>query len=485
MKSKKFLIALPALFAAISMTACGGGDEGGSSGGGTISDIPTYEMPDAPAGSGEITVWVGEESVEFYQTAANEWVSQMHADNDQFNWTVTVSDFDSGGAAAKLELDNTTCADIVTVAHDNIGKLAQKKLIKPFNSKGLYEQVEADNTKSFYEVAHSVVDNERAIYGVPYIAQSLFLMYDKRYVSEEQAKTFEGLSEAAAARGDSTKAIELTGDDGFNFSFTLLAVKESDKSTTMEIYKDGDRSECWAQGEDSVANLQWARRYHADPHGMKLKPSTNGWATDVKMGGCLGIISGAWKYKEFSSAIGATNVGVAPIPTYTLTEDDVAGTEIEAGTVMRGGTFADFKALLINSASAGNKYVAEQSLVKFLSKKDIQNRSLMAADNLPSYDGAAAYIEQHKDELGVQKYQLAKAQTTMFSYGRPQPFITGILNYCYYQSGAPGLYAMCVENAEGDMGTTRAAREILYRMQYIWENAKDPQSAPATLPAQI
>ena len=436
MKSKKFLIALPALFAAISMTACGGGDEGGSSGGGTISDIPTYEMPDAPAGSGEITVWVGEESVEFYQTAANEWVSQMHADNDQFNWTVTVSDFDSGGAAAKLELDNTTCADIVTVAHDNIGKLAQKKLIKPFNSKGLYEQVEADNTKSFYEVAHSVVDNERAIYGVPYIAQSLFLMYDKRYVSEEQAKTFEGLSEAAAARGDSTKAIELTGDDGFNFSFTLLAVKESDKSTTMEIYKDGDRSECWAQGEDSVA-------------------------------------------------IGATNVGVAPIPTYTLTEDDVAGTEIEAGTVMRGGTFADFKALLINSASAGNKYVAEQSLVKFLSKKDIQNRSLMAADNLPSYDGAAAYIEQHKDELGVQKYQLAKAQTTMFSYGRPQPFITGILNYCYYQSGAPGLYAMCVENAEGDMGTTRAAREILYRMQYIWENAKDPQSAPATLPAQI
>ena len=139
----------------------------------------------------------------------------------------------------------------------------------------------------------------------------------------------------------------------------------------------------------------------------------------------------------------------------------------------------------INSASAGNKYVAEQSLVKFLSKKDIQNRSLMAADNLPSYDGAAAYIEQHKDELGVQKYQLAKAQTTMFSYGRPQPFITGILNYCYYQSGAPGLYAMCVENAEGDMGTTRAAREILYRMQYIWENAKDPQSAPATLPAQI
>ena len=467
------------------MTACGGGDEG-SGGDGTITDIETYELPEAPAGSGEISVWVGEESVEFYQTIANEWVAAMHAKNEGFNWTVKVEDSDSGGVAGLLEQDNTVCADIVTSAHDNIGKLAQKKLIKPFNSKALYKQVEDDNTASFYEVAHSVSDNQRAIYGVPYIAQSLFLMYDKRYVTEEQAKTFEGLSEAAAARGATSKAIELVGDDGFNFSFTLLAVKESDRSTSMKIYKNGDRTDCWAQGEDSVANLQWARRYHADPHGMKLKASTNGWETDVKMGGCLGIISGSWKYKSFASAVGATNVGVAPIPTFTLTAEDVAGTTIEAGTVMRGGTFADFKAFLINSASAGNKYVAEQSLIQYMSTKDVQNRSLIAADNLPSYDGAAEYIEEHKDDLGVQKYQLAKAQTTMFGYGIPQPFITGILNYCYYQSGGPGLYAMCVENVEGDMGTTRAAREILYRMQYIWETASDPgKSVPANLPAEI
>ena len=489
MKTKKLFIALPVFVTALGLIGCGGGDNSGSGGGGhSYKDIDTYELPEAPDGSGTITVWVGKESVEFYQTAANEWVAAMKASNSKFNFAVTVEDHDSGGIAGSMELDNTTCADIVTAAHDNIGKLAQEKLVKPFNMKSLYTQVEEDNPATFFEVSHSVVDNVRAIYGSPYIAQSLFLMYDKRYVTAEQAKTFEGLKEAAAARSTSkleVKAVTVTGQDGFNFSFPLLAQNNETHATTMKIYKDGDKKDCWAQGEDSVANLQWARRYFAEPNGLTW-PSSSGWEIDLQNGGVVSIIGGAWKYKAFASAIGATNVGVSMIPTYTLTEADVAGTTQTAGTVMRGGTFADCKCLLINAASEPSKYVAEQSLVKFLSTKAIQNRSLIACDNLPAYAGASDYIESIKDELGEQKYSLALAQNKMAAYGIAQPFINGTLNSYFYSKGAPTLYTMVVENTDGKYGTTKAAREILYRMQHIWEKGKDPETAvPSSLPKDI
>ena len=487
MNTKKILMAIPVLATVFAMGACGssGGEGGDPTPSHDWTDVKTVEMPDAPSGSGNIKVWVGNESVEYYQAEANKWVTTQKTANPEFNFTVTVEGHDSGGAAGDLEADASVCADVFTVAHDNVGKLAQEKLAKPFYSKGLVDQIEADNSAEFFEVSHSVVDKQRAVYGAPYIGQALFLMYDKRYVSEEQAKTFEGLQEAAKAAGAKTKAVGVVGQDGFNFSFTVLAQNNETHATSMKIYKDGDKKDCWAQGEDSVANLQWARRYFADPNGLGW-PSSSGWDVDLKNRGFISIISGAWKYNTFCSAIGATNVGVAMIPTYTLTADDVAGTTVAAGTVMRGGTFNDCKVFMINAKSDGSKYQAEQSLIKYLVTKEVQQGSLKECDNLPAYKEAATYIETIKETLGPAKYQLALAQVKMGAYSIPQPFIDGTLNSYYYSKGAPNLYAMVTENTDGKYGTTEAARQILYRMQHIWEKGKDPEkTVPAQLPAEI
>ena len=74
----------------------------------------------------------------------------------------------------------------------------------------------------------------------------------------------------------------------------------------------------------------------------------------------------------------------------------------------------------------------------------------------------------------------------MAAYGIAQPFINGTLNSYFYSKGAPTLYTMVVENTDGKYGTTKAAREILYRMQHIWEKGKDPETAvPSSLPKDI
>ena len=48
------------------------------------------EMAEDFAGTGTIKVWVGNESVEYYQAEANKWVADHKTKNAEFNMTVTV-----------------------------------------------------------------------------------------------------------------------------------------------------------------------------------------------------------------------------------------------------------------------------------------------------------------------------------------------------------------------------------------------------------
>ena len=462
---KKKLIALASLLAATGLAGCGGKKSGG-----------------------EISLWVGAESVEFYQQATKEYVDA----HPEFGYSVNVIAADTGTAGGQMLADNTQCGDIVTIAHDNIGKLAQKTLVKPLTNASLLAQIDADNPDEYKTVIRSKVGDlpEKYVIGSPYISQALFLMYNKDYVSEEQAKTFEGLKKAAEdARGPLGKTdvngCTVTGTDGFNFSFTLLARKSEDNSTTLKIYEGLDKSNTWCQGDDTVAVARWGQRTFAD--GTLIWPNDSGHATMMQTGTALSVIGGAWHYNAVKAAIGEAKVGIALIPEFTLTADDVAGTTIAPGTKMRGGTFADCKCFVINAASDASKYEAEQELIKYLSSKDLQNRSFKACTNVPAYKNAMDYIETVKSEVSEGAYAIAKAQTSMVQYGIAQPFVTATLNNYYYQAGGPDLYKnlLILDGTEED-ASLRHTQEVLYKMNYIWmfgNGTVDKAIIPESLPA--
>ncbi|MBP5664787.1 MAG: hypothetical protein J6X87_00740, partial [Clostridia bacterium] len=388
-------------------------------------------------GNKVIRVWVGEESVEFYQKICNEYV----AAHEDFGYTVEVKGMDTGAVAGTISNDPTAAADIYTVAHDNIGKLASTQCAKPIGDQSLIDQVLADNPESFRKVIYSTLNGTEYLYGVPYISQALFLYYNKALVTEEQAKSFEGLREAARAAG--TKAVTVTGDDGFNMSFALLATKVSDHSTTVKIYEGaesvsgGSKGTSNCQGDDTIAIMRWLQDYAADENGFKWA-SPDGWDADLDKSnkGVLAVIGGAWHYNTAKAALGETNLGIALIPTFTLTEKAVEGLSgVSAGDVYRGGTFADCKCFMINANSDKNKYAKEQELIKFMSSKESQNRSYVEWLNVPAYAGASSYIEQCYNEVKVteSQYNLASMQVSISEWGIPQPFFTGTLN-CYYYS---------------------------------------------------
>ena len=452
MNFKKIGVALATLGTTIALASCGGGNKSG----------------------GEISLWVGNESVNFYKEAVKDFLAQ----NSNFGYSINVVAADTGTIAGSMVSDNTACGDIITVAHDNIGKLAQRSLIKPLTDEGLLQQIEDDNPATYKDVIRSTMaeSTDKYVFGSPYISQALFLMYNKQYVTEEQAKTFEGLKEAALAlrETDTSKkgdihGCTLAGTDGYNFSFTLLARKVSDNSTTLKIYEGLEKANCYCQGDDTVAVTRWAQ--DAFRNGTLEWPNDSGYATMMQTHTALAVVGGAWHYNAVVSAIGEENVGLALIPTFTLTADHVAETTVPANTQMRGGTFADCKCFVINGASDGTKYAAEQQLIKYLSSKDVQNKSFKEALNVPAYKDAMNYIESVKDSIEPNAYKLAKVQSEMGQFGIPQPFVTATLNNYYYQAGAPDLYKNLIiidDKTEGD-GSLRKVREVLFTIEYIWK----------------
>ena len=449
MKFKNLLVACATLGTSIALASCGNG-------------------------GAEISLWVGNESVAFYKTA----VAEFLANNADFGYKINVVAADTGTIAGSMTSDNTACGDIITIAHDNIGKLAQKSLIKPLTDEGLLKQIDDDNPSEYKDVIRSTMkgSEEKFVFGSPYISQALFLMYNKEYVTEEQAQSFEGLQEAALAlrvadpskKGD-IHGCTLAGTDGYNFSFTLLARKVSDNSTTLKIYEGLDKSQCYCQGDDTVAVTRWAQ--DAFRNGTLEWPNDSGYATMMQTHTALAVVGGAWHYNAVVSAIGADNVGLALIPTFTLTAEQVIDTTIAPNTQMRGGTFADCKCFVINGASDGGKYAAEQQLIKYLSTKEVQNKSFKEAMNVPAYKGALEYIESIKDEIEPNAYNLAKVQTGMVQYGIPQPFVTATLNNYYYQAGAPDLYKnlIIIDEKDPDDAKLRKVREVLFTIEYVWK----------------
>jgi arabinogalactan oligomer/maltooligosaccharide transport system substrate-binding protein len=409
-----------------------------------------------------LDIWVGSESATFYTEKMVEYVTEYNnTHDDEFPFEIVVSGVDTGTAAATFLDDTEAGADIFTVAHDNLGKLiAGSSAIAPITSTALLTQIDNDNPESFKEVIKGTVDGTTYTFGIPYIAQSLVLYYNTEFITPEQAQTWEGI--LAAAKAADKQALSLTGTDGFNNSFLLLATNTDDHSTTLELYTDGVQENCFATGDDTIAKLKWGQRFFLDQNGAK-KPSESGWEIELSDNISLSVIGGAWHFSAAQSALGA-NLGITSLPTFTLTEADAYGTAV-AGTEFKSGTFADTKMFVMKKGSDKAEYL--EDILLFLSSKEIQEESFEAAQNLPAYKNAAAEFDAFQEETPEAK--LASAQVEMFSWGIPQPFgFSSKFNTYYYSKGAPELILAILENADNAYSTDQAIYDQMVEIESIW-----------------
>lgn len=391
-----------------------------------------------------IVVWVGSESADFYQTKLDEY-----AQAKQLKQKITVKGIDSSTAAEAVLKDPEAGPAIFTVPHDNLGKLiGTNPVIAALTGEELLAQIANDNPAGYQKVVTNSVNGKQFVFAAPYIGQALVLFYNKDVLSEEDVKTWEGIQAKAATVGADVKSCVTMGNDSYNFSYLMLARQITDKNgvalaqstTSVKIY-DGQTIDdmltldaCHCTGDDTMAVFKWGQRFYADANGGVLSGSTT-FDQLLKDGKVLSLIGGAWKYDSVKVALGS-KLGIAQLPSFTITEADAYGT-CEAGTQFKSGTFADCKVLCIN---AQNKYTKDnkvllEDIIKYMSSKEVQEGSFQQCNNLPAYKNASSEFEAMKADTN--EALLAKKQIEMAEWGLPQPFgYHNFLNLFFYQRGA-------------------------------------------------
>jgi len=429
----------------------------------------------------DIKIWVGIESKDFYQTKMDQWVEAYKSSNGgkAFPYKINVEGVDSGSAAAKFLDDTSAGADILTVAHDNLGKLiAGSSAIAPITNEKLLKQIEDDNPSIFLEVVKGTVGGQEYTFGVPYIAQALVLYYNSSFLTEEDVKTWEGIWAKAKANGK--QSVTINGDDGYNNSFLILASRESDGKDIADIYVDKQFENCNFNSDLALATMRWGQRFFTDAspdgkvnYGAK-KVGDSGWEIELANEASLSLIGGAWNFNAARAALGS-KLNIATLPDFTLTAADVAGTSVAAGTRMRSGTFADTKMFVMKKHKKGEKkaeYLEE--ILMYLSSKEVQEEAFNQCSNLPSYKNART--EFAGIQANTLEGKLAQIQLIMFDSGRPQPFgPNSRMNNWFYSQGAPAIIMDILTNANNLYSTNDQIKAGMAVVETIWKTGRRPE----------
>lgn len=476
MKSKKLLSLFISVLTLTSLAGCGGNSNTSSSNNKPNTNNSGYDnatkLPDDPsiANNGTITVWVGAESVEYYDK-----VLHNYRIRNKFPYTFNVVKSDAGDAAKVFLEDPEKGADIFTVAHDNLAKLTDgQSAILPITDPNLQKQIEDDNSETFVDVISQTREltsgTKTFMFAVPYVTQSLFLYYNTAVVSEEQAQTWEGLRDAAKAAGSNVKACTFLGKDNFNFSWSILARQMPGNTSTLKLYDDKKAENCYFQGDDMIAVTKWVQSYFKDANGATF-PSSSGWEVEItpekgkNVGSAVAVVGGAWSYEKAKGALGE-NLGVAKLPTFTTTEK--VGS-IEAGTTFQSGSFYDCKAFVMKKSSKYAQYL--QEIVGYLASKSVQEGSFVECNNLPAYKNAANEFAALKADTFEAK--VANIQYEMEKYSIPQPFGTGeLFNQYYYDCGGADLYEALILDKDGSLSSYEGIKSELANIENVWKTGK-------------
>ncbi len=303
---KKILaLVLALLMVATVFAACGGGGGETPSGG----DTPSGDT-DVFGGEDNITlkVWAPEKAKELTEKQCQAFIEQY----PDKTISIEVVAQGEGDAATALLNDPDTAADVFSFPVDQLNKLVRAGVIAQVFDEYL-EDVKANN--SAFTVDAATVDG--TTWAFPETGENgYYLVYDKSVVSDDQAKTLEGVLQACRDAG--RKFIMDAGNGFYSCIFPFTGGLEVDGADEdgVQIFNDYD--------EDAVVDtlMAFSALFHEysdvfesnDPakisSGMAENPSK------VAAG-----IDGSWNAATVQGVLG-DNFGAAKLPTIKVGSED-------------------------------------------------------------------------------------------------------------------------------------------------------------------
>ena len=378
-KTKRFCaIALAAMMAVTAFAGCGPADTtpsttgGDTTGGDTSAVAPTGDTDplggEGAAGTINLKVWGPDAAQDVLKAQCSKFSENMKAYGDVQIEVVPQGEADS---ATQVLTDASAAADVFGFACDSLDKLV--------TAGALLEVAGTDkdfvtSTNSEASVAAATKDDK--IWAYPETGDNSYcLVYDKTVVSEEQAKTLEGVLEACKA---ANKKFVMDAGNGYYaclFMFTGgLQIDGYEEDGETQKFKDYD--------EDKVVKTMLAfSKLFNEYKDSFLNGDVTKTVDGFKSGTVGAGFDGSWNFSNAKATLG-DNAGFAILPTINVDGTDTPivnmfgyklmgvnsstkfpNTAIELAKFLTGEECQKERAEQLNWGPS-NKVVAESDLIK-------------------------------------------------------------------------------------------------------------------------
>ncbi len=347
-----------------------------SSGGGDVIDDGIED-----SGTYDIKIWVDDAIVDLTRTQVQQFVTD---NGSKYKINLTIEPQSEGNAASSMLQDVTLGADIFAFAQDQLARLKVAGAVGKLNSTYLNVVTERNSEDSIQAATLG-----SSVYAFPLTNDNgYFLYYDKRVISEEDAKSVTKIMQKCKAAGK-TFNFPARGDGFYSASYFLGAGCK----TSWDIDEVSGSFTAFHDDFNSANGLKAAKglREVAD----KSIVSTDAIASRLGEKSAA-LVSGIWNYEVAKNRLG-DNLGCAELPSYTVDGENI-----------HLGSYDGFKLLGVKPQVDSKKASVCRKLALYLTSETCQTERFHAVSWGPTnvnsakeeavvnHPGLAALAKQHE-----------------------------------------------------------------------------------------
>lgn len=382
---KLIALLLAVLMLASVLVACNKGNNNSNSNTAASGDIFQGEK------DATLLVWAPEAAVELTQQLCEEFKNE-HSDK---NITIDVKPQEEGDVAAQILNDPSVAGDVFSFACDQMNRLDKSKVLDPVPSEK--DNIGIDYVKEIKErdtegsVSAATMNDELLAY--PETGENgYYLVYDKSVVSDDDAKTLEGVLAACRKAG---RKFNMDAGNGFYscmFMFTGGLEIKGLSSDGVQQFNDYDEEKV-LDALEAFANLfhEYSDIFQSD----NVDKTGSGMAQDPRS--VAAGIDGSWNAATVKSKLG-DDYGAVKLPTINI-----------KGTDTQIISMSGYKLIGVNAQSKF-RYTAH-ALANYLAGEKCQlsraeklswspsNKVAVESDTVKANLGSMACLEQAKYSL--------------------------------------------------------------------------------------
>ena len=314
---KKILaILLAGMMTATAFAGCGGGETSSSS-----NADPSASDSSATGVDGskvDVSYFGEEDNIKLKVWAPDATVSLVKAQIEDFKALYPEKTFDievvaqgENDAATQILNDASVAADVFSFPSDQLNKLVDAGVISPV-AKGFVDAVTSANSEDTVKAGTS----NDTLYAYPETNDNgYYLVYDNTVVTEEDAKTLEGV--LAACKKAGKKFIMDAGNGFYACTFAYTAGVKTDG-----FEDDGMTQKFTEYDEDAaVETLQAFARLIKEYKGTFQALDVSSISSGFSLGTCGAGVDGSWDTASNQKALG-DKFGAAKLPTIKVGDED-------------------------------------------------------------------------------------------------------------------------------------------------------------------